>query len=190
MTIQELAKQLGISVGAVRMRSYRGALTITNGEIDDLVAYDIIRDNNNRGCFVCDKQFRPVGHQKYCSVKCKEARWNPLRRIHERMHPLQSEKIAGKKGEDKRVKLSDADKEEIRYRRKQGESMRELARAFNVDRRLIQFTVYPERYAHARELFKARRKDGRYKESKEKHREDMAKHRAHKREVLEEKGIL
>lgn len=66
------------------------------------------------------------------------------------------------KKDDRRIKLTDEQKESVRKMRTEGFSMRELAREFKVSRRLIQFTVYPERLEHAKALFKKRRKDARY----------------------------
>lgn len=46
---------------------------------------------------------------------------------------------------DRRTKLLPCQKEMIKYYHDQGATIRGLARQFNVDKRLIQFVIYPER---------------------------------------------
>jgi len=98
-----------------------------------------------------------------------------------RINPAGSQPL---KGLDKRVKLTDDDRAEIRRlsQAPHSYSQRELARAFGVSRRLVTFVLFPERLAPARALFKERRKDGRYYD-KEKHTQAQRNHRAHLREV-------
>jgi len=91
---------------------------------------------------------------------------------------------------DKRRKLSDADKEEIQYRylKVGGVSQRDLAKEYNVSRRLIVFCIYPERQE---KNYKNRVNNGGSKSyyDKDKNREYMQKHRLRKKE-LNEKGLL
>ena len=91
---------------------------------------------------------------------------------------------------DKRVKLSAKDKEEIRYRYlKIGDvSQRELAREYDVSRRLIVFVIYPERQE---ENYQKRIDKGGSKQyyNKDKHTEAMRKHRKYKKE-LQDSGEL
>lgn len=90
---------------------------------------------------------------------------------------------------DRRVKLTDTDKESIVREYKSGEiSINGLSRKYNVSKRLIQFTLFPERKEKAKELYKQRSKDGRYYD-KEKHKEYVKKHRYYKKELFE-KGLL
>lgn len=94
---------------------------------------------------------------------------------------------------DKRIKLTDSQKEEIRekyFTAKKSEqpSMSKLARDYGVDRRLIQFILFPEREKRQRELDSIRQKDGRYYD-KDKHLLKTRKHRQYKRELYE-KGLL
>lgn len=54
---------------------------------------------------------------------------------------------------NRRVKLSDVDKETIKQLYKQGkESINGLARLYNVSKRLIQFILFPERQQRNKEL--------------------------------------
>lgn len=90
---------------------------------------------------------------------------------------------------DKRVKLTKENKEEIKKQYATGEySIRGLARMWNVDRRTIDFIIHPERLERAKQQYKERRKDGRYY-NKEAHTESMRKHRAYKRELINEGKI-
>jgi hypothetical protein len=90
---------------------------------------------------------------------------------------------------DKRVKLSEEDKELIRAEYATGNtSQRQLAKKYNVSRRLIQFTLDPVKLQTNREQFLERQKDGRYFD-REKHNEYMRNHRHHKKELYE-KGLL
>lgn len=84
---------------------------------------------------------------------------------------------------DRRVKLSDQDREEIRELYKKGNiSQQALADKYNVSKRLIHFVIHPEKEVAAREQFKMRQKDRRYYD-KDKHRRYMKKHRDHKKEL-------
>lgn len=53
---------------------------------------------------------------------------------------------------NRRRKLSDADREQIRKAYKNGCSINGLARTFGVSKRLIQFMLFPEREEHCKKL--------------------------------------
>lgn len=90
---------------------------------------------------------------------------------------------------DRRVKLSDEQKVEIKELHKSGlVSINGLARQFNVSKRTIQFILFPERAEKAKQSFKERRKDGRYYD-KDKHKESVNNTRKYKKE-LSDKGLL
>lgn len=90
---------------------------------------------------------------------------------------------------DKRVKLTDENKDAIREQHATGMySINGLAREWKVSKRLIQFILFPERAERAKQLYAERRKDGRYYD-KEKHRVATKAHRDHKKE-LDEQGLL
>lgn len=84
---------------------------------------------------------------------------------------------------DRRVKLSDEDKENIKSMYSfERLSQREIARRFKVSRKLISLTLFPEKLEHERALYKERRKDGQYYD-KNKHREYMKKYRHYKQSI-------
>lgn len=100
--------------------------------------------------------------------------------------PYKFEKLKLPSAYDRRRKLSDAQKEEIIELRKSGLSLRTIAKKYSVDKRTITFVCEPDKYEKCREQFKERRKDGRYKELKEKRRDIMREHRAYKKSVMQE----
>jgi len=85
---------------------------------------------------------------------------------------------------DRRVKLDDSDRREIVSLHKSGMAIREIARRFEkmCSRRLIQYTIYPERLELVREQFRERRKDGRYY-NKDKQRVAVKNHRRYKQSI-------
>lgn len=90
---------------------------------------------------------------------------------------------------DKRVKLTDEDRESIRREYECGNiSINALGRKYNVNKRLIQFILFPERAEKSKKDFAERQKDGRYYD-KDKHRESIKKHR-HYKKSLHEDGLL
>lgn len=90
-------------------------------------------------------------------------------------------KIPKEKGIDGRIKLSDEDKRNIVRKYATGlYSQRQLAAEYGVSRRLIVYTIYPERI---------KRTDSSKYYDKDKQREYTKKHRHHKKELYE-KGIL
>lgn len=98
--------------------------------------------------------------------------------------PYISQKLKLSREQDRRVKLSDDQREEIRKKYETGlYSTRALAREYNVSRRTIQFTCHPERYERAREQFKERRADGRYKPTAEEWAKTMKEHRHYKQRL-------
>lgn len=105
--------------------------------------------------------------------------------------PRKSEKIkiAGT-SYDRREKLSESERAEIRERYKnESLSTRKLAAEYGVSRRLITFILDPDKYNRAREQFKERRKDGRYKQSPEEWAATMREHRNYKNELFK-KGLI
>lgn len=83
---------------------------------------------------------------------------------------------------DRRRKLTDADKEEIKTWHRQGTSIHEISRVAGVDRRLIQFILFPER--HVKNLVdRAERGGSKQYYVRQKHTLAMRRHRAHKKEV-------
>lgn len=98
--------------------------------------------------------------------------------------PYKSEKIKLSREQDRRIKLSPTQREEIKEKYSTGlYSQRALAREYNVSRRLITFVLDDKKYQKAKEQFKERRADGRYKPDKEKWAETMREHRHYKQKL-------
>lgn len=98
--------------------------------------------------------------------------------------PYKSEKIKLSKEQDRRIKLSDEQKEEIREKYATGAySQRGLATEYQVSRRLISFVLDDEKAKRAAEQLKIRRADGRYKPSKEEWAATMREHRQYKQRL-------
>jgi len=92
------------------------------------------------------------------------------------------------KEHDRRIKLSDDDREEIRGLHKQGTPTREIARRFitKCSRRLIQFVIFPERDIALKATVKAEKRWLKYYTT-ESRRKYMQNHRAHIRKLLDNK---
>ncbi|MCC2248906.1 hypothetical protein JUJ52_02905 [Virgibacillus sp. AGTR] len=91
---------------------------------------------------------------------------------------------------DRRIKLTTDDKEAIRtqyFNAHEGErpTMTSLAAKYNVDRRLIQFILFPEREDLQKKQASLRQKDGRYY-NKEKGRKNMQEYRDYKRKLVKD----
>jgi len=89
---------------------------------------------------------------------------------------------------DRRVKLLPCQRERIyQMHHAEGFGIRELARIFKVDKRRIQFIAYPERHLKNLEDRRARGGSVRYYATS-KNTEAMAKHRAHKKDILSKRS--
>lgn len=98
--------------------------------------------------------------------------------------PYKSEKIKLSREQDRRVKLTEEQRKEIRDKYESGMySQRKLAAEYGVSRRLIQFTTDPDKYERAKEQFKERRKDGRYTPTKEEYAKVIREHRQYKQKL-------
>lgn len=86
---------------------------------------------------------------------------------------------------DRRVKLTDEDKEHIKKLYKEGNGIREIARLYEhkCTRRVIQYTLFPDRLKKMNASFKENRKDGRYKPSKRAWAKTQREHRAYKQSI-------
>lgn len=95
-----------------------------------------------------------------------------------------SEKIKLSPEQDRRIKLNDKQREEIREKYTIGMySQRNLAEEYGVSRRLITFILDPDKAKKNAEQLKQRRADGRYKPNKEKWAAIMREHRHYKQEL-------
>lgn len=98
--------------------------------------------------------------------------------------PYASEKMKLPREYDRRVKLSDQQREEIKEKYSTGcYSQRKLAEEYHVSRRLISFVLDEEKYKRCAEQLKERRADGRYKYSKEEWNKIMKEHRRYKNKL-------
>lgn len=101
--------------------------------------------------------------------------------------PYKSEKIKLPRELDRRVKLTDEQREDIRREYAEGAaSTRTLAARYNVSRRTIQYTIHPERYERLKERFKQNRADGRYKPTKTEWAATVRDHRRYKQELYKQ----
>ena len=104
--------------------------------------------------------------------------------------PFKSEKIKLPKQYDRRIKLTDEQREEIKEKYASGVySQRALALEYHVSRRLISFIIDPEKYEISKEQYRERRKDGRYKPDRESWNETQRKHREYKNRLYAEGKI-
>ena len=98
--------------------------------------------------------------------------------------PYKSEKIKLSRSQDRRIKLTDEQREEIRHKYSTGlYSQRALAKEYKVSRRLITFVIDNEKYQKCREQFKERRANGKYKPDKEEWAKTMREHRHYKQKL-------
>ena len=98
--------------------------------------------------------------------------------------PYKSSKIKLSRSQDRRIKLTDEQREEIRHKYSTGlYSQRALAREYGVSRRLIAFVLDDTKYQKCKEQFKERKADGRYKPDKEEQAKTMREHRHYKQKL-------
>ena len=98
--------------------------------------------------------------------------------------PYKSEKMKLSREQDRRYKLTEEQREQIKQRFETGlYSQRGLAREYNVSRRLISFVLVPEKYEESKEQWKKRNADGRYKPSREAWAATVREHRRYKQEL-------
>jgi len=92
------------------------------------------------------------------------------------------------KSKDRRVKLTDEDREEIREKYATGEySTYKLADLFGVSRRTIQFILDPKKLEENRKRLKERGGSKIYYDT-DKNTTSMKEHRRYKKDVLKNKG--
>ena len=92
-------------------------------------------------------------------------------------------KIKLPKGTDRRVKITPEMKESVFDLYKMGYSQRAIARELKIDRVSVKYLLFPEKLKHAKELYKERRKDGRYY-NKEKHTIAVREYKRRKQKIL------
>jgi len=101
--------------------------------------------------------------------------------------PYKSEKIRIANTQyDRRIKLDDDDKQSIIDKFYQGQSMRSLAREYQVDRQVIKYTIFPN---YKESFYKANRERAKPEYDNETRNAYMRKHRHHKQELYKEGKI-
>lgn len=104
-------------------------------------------------------------------------------------YKFESEKLKICRKDDKRVKLSLEQRDEIKYRFSLGESIHHLANEFKVCRRTIQFILFPERLKRSLELREERGGSKIYYD-REKHNESVERMRRRKKELYDEGRLV
>lgn len=89
---------------------------------------------------------------------------------------------------DRRIKIDKQEYPKIIRQHTRGKAIRELARKYGVDKRLIQFIIYPERKARSLAL-RAERGGSKKYYDKDKWRGTMREHRAYKRSLIKKGKI-
>lgn len=90
---------------------------------------------------------------------------------------------------DRRVKISPAQREEVKELRKLGLSYRVIAERYNVSKKLIIMICNPDIAERNRLAFIARKREGRYTPSKEEWAATIREHRAYKQRLYKEGKI-
>jgi len=98
---------------------------------------------------------------------------------------FETKKLKFSKSQDKRIKLTDQEREEIKELYNEGIAIRKIARRFSdkCSRRLIQLIIFPERL---KELYQKQKDEEHWKRyyDKDKNKNYMRKYRKHKIEVF------
>lgn len=89
---------------------------------------------------------------------------------------------------DRRRRLTEEDREDIKRDHAAGDSIHAIARCYGVSRRLVQFILYPERHEENKARRRARGGSRAYYD-REKNTGYMRRCRAHKKELYDKKLI-
>lgn len=98
-------------------------------------------------------------------------------------YKVQKKGVLLPRDKDRRVKYTEADKQQVRDLHASGMPQRAIARETGMSRRLVSFVLFPERHEVVKRQYSERRKDGRYYD-KDTHREATKNHRRYKHKVL------
>lgn len=98
-------------------------------------------------------------------------------------YSFETNKIPLPEGKDRRVKLTESDKQQIRDLTAEGYSQRKLAAMFGVSRRLITFVQDPKKLEANKQVRKERGGSKLYY-SREKHTQAVREHRKYKKSVI------
>ena len=92
------------------------------------------------------------------------------------------------KDRDRRIVLTLEIKEEILMRHKEGESIRSMSRMFGIDRRTIDFFLFPEKLEQNKQR-RIERGGSKIYYNKERHSQTIKEHRQYKK-ILDDKNLL
>ena len=105
-------------------------------------------------------------------------------------YKFETDKMLMRREDKRNTKLTQEDRQEIKKLYQSGQySQRELARKYNVSRRLITFYVDDERYERYKKEFKKRQKTGIYYD-KDKQKEYIKNYREHKKELYKKDKLI
>ena len=102
--------------------------------------------------------------------------------------PFKSEKLPLGKY-DRRVKLNDVQRDEIKELRKQGLSYAKIAKQYEVSKKLVIMVCNPDIAERNRLAFIERSREGRYKPNREDWSATMREHRIYKQKLYKEGKI-
>lgn len=102
--------------------------------------------------------------------------------------PFKSEKLPLGKY-DRRVKLNDVQRDEIKELRKQGLSYAKIAKQYEVSKKLVIMVCNPDIAERNRLAFIKRSREGRYKPNREDWAATMREHRTYKQKLYKEGKI-
>ena len=102
--------------------------------------------------------------------------------------PFKSEKLPLGKY-DRRVKLNDVQRDEIKELRKQGLSYAKIAKQYEVSKKLVIMVCNPDIAERNRLAFIERSREGRYKANREDWAATMREHRIYKQKLYKEGKI-
>lgn len=103
--------------------------------------------------------------------------------------PTKYEKLRVGKENDRRIKLNDKQRDEVKELRKQGLSYAKIAKNFDVSKGLIIMICNPDIAERKRKQFIERSREGRYRYPKEQRNKYMREHRRYKRKLYED-GLI
>lgn len=103
--------------------------------------------------------------------------------------PMKDENLRVGKENDRRIKLNDQQRDEVKELRKQGLSYDKIAKNFDVSKGLIIMICNPDIAERKRKQFIERSREGRYRYPKEQRNKYMREHRHYKRKLYED-GLI
>ena len=103
--------------------------------------------------------------------------------------PMKDEKLRVGKENDRRIKLNNQQRDEVKELRRQGLSYDKIAKNFDASKGLIIMICNPDIAERKRKQFIERSREGRYRYPKEQRNKYMREHRRYKRKLYED-GLI